>query len=202
MTEIRFSLLSPEKERRRDRLQLLSSAFVLFIALMDIFDAPTTASVTLGMVGVAIGVVYLFCAIRYNRLANFMGGKFEIFLYRLSGIVFLLNGTILKLQGSHTVYLIYFIMAIVWILWMPALSNRARRIALLKMDDQGLHYAFFRANDRTIGWDAITGIGPGTAPFTVSVKGRKKPRQFWLFGDEETRARFVNAVNERFEMTR
>jgi hypothetical protein len=199
MIQTRYSLMQPEQERKRDRIQLFGSAFVLFVTLMDVFDDPTTVTLVLGFIGVLIGIVHLYCAIRYDHLKNFMGSRFETILFQLTAVPFIINGLMLQAQGSRTVYLINYVLAGFYLFVMPILISRFREQALLQVDGIGFHFSYIKTRNKTIPWTKITDID--IMPDCITLhQGRRRPRHFWLEGETTSFVEKLDRMVDKYKV--
>lgn len=201
MIQARYNPISSEKEQKRDRFQLFSSSFILFVTLMDVFDNPTTISLLFGIISCAIGGVHLFCAIRYDHLKNFLGSRFEVLLFRITGIVFLINGIMMRYQGSGSAYLVHLALGLFYIFGLARIVTSARKRAILKVDDQGFHFKRLRRGFKTIQWSDIDELKTNDDCIILKHNGKKRPRTFWVEKDAEACIRDLKTLTEQYHST-
>ncbi|MCK5145660.1 hypothetical protein KAR48_02830 [bacterium] len=180
MIQIQYKRSSPAKEQRRDRAQLIGTALVLMLTLMGVLEDPTTPLIILAIISVLIGCVHLFCGIRYNHLKNLMDNHFDIALFRITGIVFLLDGAMLQLQGSHTVFIIHYALGLFYFFGLISLRKKVEENFILKADESALTVNTFKKRPETIPWSEISSIQIESHMITVIHTGRRRPRRFYI----------------------
>ncbi len=193
MKEITYQFISPEKEKKRDRFQLFSSAFILFIVILDVIENPAPIMLYIGILGLVLGCIFLFFAIRYDSLRHGMRDKFERLLFVLVGIVFLFNGAVLRMQGSGTVWMIHLALGLLYIAVLPVMANYGRKLLFLKLDESGFHVKKFPRGYTLIPWEAISGVSVQSGCLAINRFKKKRLKKFWLDNEHQS---FLIALKE------
>ena len=187
---------SPEKQQKRDRIQLISTAFVLFITAMDSLEQPSLPVVIATVMGWAIGAVLVICVIRYNHLKGFMGSRFEMLLLRLTGGVFILDGVIKYLGGSRHVWILSIVLAIFYFAGLPTIIRRTQQKAVIVLDESGFRIKRWIGGFRRIDWDNVTSASCEKNLLIINIRGRKKPKTYTLDTDDDRIKGYRQAVKE------
>ena len=185
MVTVRYTS-KPEKKRiRTERIQLMATGFSLIVILLDPLENPTLFSIAVRVTAVILGVVLVVSGAKYNSIKNVLDCRLETILTRLSGVVLILSGILLKIEGSGTVYAVQIVLGLVYIIVLPSLFRRGKGVFLLSADETGVTYRRIFRSTAKIPWEDIDTVSMRDTTLTIKRKNHSKPETFYLTGDNK-----------------
>lgn len=129
---IPYNTISPQRQKFRDRIQLLGASICIVIGYSETLSFYTGIYFILPLIGFAIAVLNIIFIKYYKILVKKYGDKFEIFLIRTNGIIMLTTGIGYQITGSKYVQYAYYLLTILFFFILPwfILPAKKKRLTL------------------------------------------------------------------------
>lgn len=180
MIQVQYHTHSNQKRKQTEKFQLIATGFTLFIVLMDPSENPSKIMTTIRIAAAVLGFAHLLCGLRYEKASALLGNHFEKILAQTAGLVLILGGVLLKLEGSNSAYLVQIIIGFFYIFGLPILIRKVKGKFELRIDQNGIHYRKFLKRHYTLPWDEITSAKINNEHLYVNSKHRSRPFHFYL----------------------
>jgi len=196
MFEVKYFKRSLRKRHLGTRLQLIASGFTLFIMLTEPSKNPSTVMTTLKILAAFLGLIHLLGGLKYEKAKSLLGNHFEMTLYFLSGLIIILGGIILKLEGSHTVYFIQILLGLFYILALPKIAKKAMHKNTLQIRQDEIRYSKPFKNIINLSWKKIISIELDEKHLQVKTKDRNKVLHFYLIDSIDNNLELINLIEK------
>ncbi len=184
MITVAYHTKSKKTRKRTERIQLIATGLTMLLSLMDPVKDATLFYLVIRITAIILGIFLIGSGLRYERALKLLGDHFETTFTRLSGIVLLLGGILLRMQGSKGAYLVQIIVGILFIAGLPIIIKRIKGALQLRADKDGITYSKRFHGYRTIPWEEIGSISFSDAVLVLKSKKNNRSRTFYLEKDD------------------
>ncbi len=124
---VHYHPVSPERQRKRDRIQLLFASIALGAGFFDSFSSYRGFLVLVPILAFVFAAANIVVFFIFNYLYRRFGEKFEISLLRMNGVLLLFTGFSFHFVGRHHVQYVYYAFGFLYLFVLPALVRRRRK---------------------------------------------------------------------------
>ncbi|MCP4723879.1 MAG: hypothetical protein GY863_02525 [bacterium] len=194
---------SPDKERRKDRMQLIAAGAGLMLSIMDSLETIAGIQKIIAGIIVIAAVINIIIAVKYDKVKDLFKNKLEPVLYRVNGFTFIIIGLNYQYMGSNYIQYSYYAIAIVFLIFLPRNIARYKSKQVLTLDNTGLNDKRTLLVRRKHLWSDIEIVDLKDSILEIKLKNKNKPAQYYLIiTDDNTLkdlAQLLSARNEDAE---
>jgi len=181
---INYSNISPRRLVIMDKVQLIAAAAGIALGYYETWNKYEGISIIVPLTGFVIAFINILVVRFYGRLVNKYGNKFEIFLFRLNGIVLLITGISFQIFGAKYIQYVYYIIALFSFYIVPnfIIPAKKQKYYIHLSDTQIIVSRFFSKN--IFSWNEISSFKNNNGILVLKNNRSKRAAKFYLNDNE------------------
>ena len=200
--KINYNALSPNRQVKRDQIQLICAAVSMIIGYLDTFKVYTGFFIILPVFGLILAIVNLLFARYYESFTKRYGDKFQIWISRLNGVVVFLAGIGYHISGSKYIQYAYYVIALLYFVVLPNFLMPAVKKKLVLLFSESEFIVKKRFTIQRYSWHDIGFIRLQDGVLQVKHKDVKKMKKYFIRDNAQLKAdlyEFLHALKEKSE---
>jgi hypothetical protein len=179
--KVLYTAISPARQARIDRFQLLSASFCLVWGLGETLKGFSGMLLLIPIFGFIAAVFNIVMVIFYSKFKNRFGDRVEILFLKSNGIIMLITGIGFHFSGSNRIQYAYYILTLLYFIILPYFLIPARKkkyILRLNPTEIAFYKPLFKPT--LYSWQKIESIMVDKNGLQLRITGKKRFKRYYF----------------------
>ncbi len=181
--KITYNRMSPEKQRRVNRLTMFSAGIGLILSVSESMDSYSGILLVLPILLSVVGTASIIFAVKYDLFKDKFQGNIDVILLRVNGLTYLITGLNFQFTGGGTIQYVYYALVIAFLFVLPRVfKNQNKSVLIMRNADMSdRRIPIFPPG--TLQWPDINSVFLSKDVLEFKLGSKNKSRKYHLNTD-------------------